>query len=282
MEQRPWSNTQLKKLGKAIRSGQPLPANVPSFDEVIVWYNELNSSVQKKIQDIDWSPLLGARVPEVTSRAKTIDTLREKLVRHPGMSLGTIQDLAGVRFEAEMTLSEQDAVANAIAGPFNHEPEPPCLHDLRDDAHSGYRGVHLWLMLSGPVEVQIRTHLQGEWANMYEAAGDLFGREIRYREVPEESGAKAIVEGLQKLSTSDISNLEEEAQAIQQLEFEIAETPPSKLPTLLRTGSKSYRERQAKRARLVQLKQEYEARESQVRLGLSNIREALIAAKTGK
>ncbi|WP_130176721.1 GTP pyrophosphokinase family protein [Cryobacterium sp. SO1] len=282
MDQRPWSNTQLKRLGKSIRSGEPLPANVPSFDEVIVWYNELNSSVQKKIQEIDWTPLLGARVPEVTSRAKTIDTLREKLVRHPRMSLGTIQDLAGVRFEAEMTLSEQDAVANAIAGLFRHEPEPPCLHDLRNDAHSGYRAVHLWLMLSGPVEVQIRTHLQGEWANMYEAAGDLFGRGIRYREMPEESVPKAIVEGLQNLSTSDIANLEEEAQAIQQLELQIAETPPKTLPILLRKGTKSYRESQAKRARLDQLQQKYEARESQVRLGLSNIREALINAKIGK
>ena len=105
MDQRPWSNTQLKRLGKAIRSGEPLPPNIPPFDEVIVWYNELASGVQKKIEEIDWSPLLGTRTPEVTSRAKTLDTLREKLLRHPRMSLGTIQDLAGVRFEAEMRKS---------------------------------------------------------------------------------------------------------------------------------------------------------------------------------
>jgi ppGpp synthetase/RelA/SpoT-type nucleotidyltranferase len=204
----PWSTNQLKKLGFCIRDDTPIPEALPPYDEVMVFYNELAADTQTKIAGLDWASLLGDRIPEVTSRPKTIDTLRQKLQRDRSTPLSSVQDIAGVRFEAEMTLDEQDAVVNAIAGYFDHDLEA-CTRDLRADPHSGYRAVHLWLRLPGRVEVQIRTHLQGQWANTYEAVADVLGRGIRYNEVPQDDTGKRLVESLHKLSKDGIGTLED-------------------------------------------------------------------------
>jgi len=198
----------LKKLGFCIRDETPIPDSLPSYDEVMVFYNDLAADTQSKIAGLDWASLLDDRVPEVTSRPKTIDTLRQKLQRDRSTPLSSVQDVAGVRFEAEMTLDEQDAVANAIAGYFGHDLET-CTRDMRTNPHSGYRAVHLWLKLPGRVEVQIRTHLQGQWANTYEAAADVLGRGIRYDEVPEDDAGKLLVDSLQQLSIDGIGVLED-------------------------------------------------------------------------
>lgn len=106
-----------------------------------------------------------------------------------------------------MTLDEQDGVVNAIAGVFNHDLERS-VHDLRKNPHSGYRAVHIWLRLPTRVEVQVRTHLQGEWANMYESLADVLGREIRYGGYPQIPQARKAVESLQQLSITAITELE--------------------------------------------------------------------------
>lgn len=201
--QLPWSLKSLRKLGVCIRDDAEIPAFLPTYDEVMVFYNELAAGTQAEIEGWDWAPLLGDRVREVTSRPKTIDTLREKLQRDHATPLPSVQDIAGVRFEAEMTLDEQDAVVEAIAGHFRRPDDPDScrVRDMRDDPHSGYRAVHLWLRLPARVEVQVRTHLQGQWANTYEALADIMGRGIRYGEFPEEKTSRVIVETLQDLST---------------------------------------------------------------------------------
>ena len=282
MEQRPWSKTQLRKLGVSIRDGSPLPQNVPGFDEVIVWYNDLASHVQKRVAELDWTPLLEDRAPEITSRAKTIDTLTDKLRRQPNIGLGAIQDIAGVRFEAEMTLREQDSVADAIAQMFGHDPISPCLKDIRATPHSGYRAVHLWLNLEAPVEVQIRTHLQGEWANMYEAAGDLFGREIRYNDSPEDIETRTLVEGLQALSTEEIRYLEQDGQLIQDLKMEILEwTELPRFSFSLKTR-RIRKAREAQRVQLAEMQDNYSLRETGIREGLDGLRLSLIDAYKGE
>jgi len=205
----PWSTNQLKKLGFCIRDETQIPDSLPTYDDVMVFYNDLAADAQARIAALDWGPLLGERVPEVTSRPKTIDTLRQKLQRDRSTPLPSVQDIAGVRFEAEMTLDEQDAVANAIAGYFDHDLDL-CTRDMRSAPHSGYRAVHLWLRLPGKVEVQIRTHLQGQWANTYEAMADVLGREIRYDGMPEDEIARKLVVGMQEISGDGISFLEKQ------------------------------------------------------------------------
>ena len=217
MESPPWKTKQLRKLGEYIRDGVEVPPGLPAYDDVMLFYSDVAAEAQETIQGIDWSDLLGTRPFEVTSRPKTIDTLRQKLNRDHSTPLPSIQDIAGVRFEAEMSLDEQDAVANAIAGVFGQELSD-CVRDLRLTPRSGYRAVHLWLRLPVRVEVQIRTHLQSSWANMYESLADVVGRGIRYGELPATSSAAGLVKKLQALSIENISTLEASRNKILSLE----------------------------------------------------------------
>lgn len=107
-----------------------------------------------------------------------------------------------------MTLDEQDAVAHAIAAMFLQPPSS--IHDLRADPHAGYRAVHVWLRLPARVEVQVRTPLQGEWANAYEAFADLAGRGVRYGEVPDDPAMAELMGQLQALSVQHCARIEEE------------------------------------------------------------------------
>ncbi|MFC5857506.1 hypothetical protein [Agromyces flavus] len=188
----------------------------------MLWYNDLAAEVQREIRALDWEPLLQERVPEVTSRPKTIDTLRQKLIRDHDRPMSGVQDIAGVRFEAEMSLDEQDAVVNAIAGRFAHDLDA-CVRDMRDEPHSGYRAVHIWLRLEGRVEVQVRTHLQGHWANMYESAADLYGRDIRYEWLPDDQEAAQMVTALRELSTLRIAQMERDRNEFELLSLQLEE-----------------------------------------------------------
>lgn len=168
----------MKRLGYWIRDGGDPTGDFPSYSEVELWYSELAMEVQRKLSSYDWRKLLGHRKLEVSARAKTVDTLRDKLRRDRSTPLSSVQDIAGVRFEAEMTLSQQTAVAAEIARMYGQESEH-AIHDLRSSPHSGYRAVHVWLRLPARVEVQVRTRSQGVWANAYESLADLVGRNIR-------------------------------------------------------------------------------------------------------
>lgn len=115
---------------------------------------------------------------------ETQDTLAEKLQRQPTLALSAVQDLAGVRVDADLYLGEQMRLAQEIAQHFGADDST--IRDLRDGAHAGYRAVHVWLRLpAGRVEIQIRTILQSLWANVYEKLADQLGRGIRYGQPPE-------------------------------------------------------------------------------------------------
>ncbi|HET7415976.1 MAG TPA: hypothetical protein VFI97_09800 [Arthrobacter sp.] len=219
MEQHPWSSKKMRRLGQCIRDNQEIPEGVPTYADVMLYFNDLAIATQNQLMDLDWVSLLGDRTFEITSRPKTIDTLSQKLKRNRTTPLGNVQDIAGVRFEAEMSLDEQDAVVTAIAGLFDHDLESS-IHDLRDSPHSGYRAVHLWLRFPARVEVQVRTHLQGMWANMYESAADAMGRGIRYGEIPADKEERAVVTALHDLS-ADIQIIEHERNQLEQLTLEV-------------------------------------------------------------
>jgi ppGpp synthetase/RelA/SpoT-type nucleotidyltranferase len=223
MENPAWSNNQLRKLGEHIRDDKPIPPELPSYDEVMLWFNDLAVHTQRKIRLLDWTPLLDHRIPDISSRPKTIDTLRQKLQRDRATPLPSIQDLAGVRFEAEMSLDEQDAVVFAIASLFD-VPENK-IKDMRRADHSGYRAVHIWVGLPdlGRIEIQVRTHLQGMWANVYEALADVIGRQIRYGLKPSDDVSRDLVEKLQDFSTSGIAVLEESRNDLARLELKARE-----------------------------------------------------------
>lgn len=151
----PWSNNAVRRLGVALRDGVDPPVDCPSYAEVMLWHADLAAEVQDRIEGRSWS----ASELLVTSRAKSQDTLLAKLRRRPYLQLNTIQDIAGVRIDADLLLGEQTRLAREIADHFG--ADQPAIHDLRDHPHAGYRAVHVWLRLpAGRVEIQIRTILQ--------------------------------------------------------------------------------------------------------------------------
>ncbi|MFT4220586.1 MAG: hypothetical protein QM611_08725 [Microbacterium sp.] len=271
MDACPWGTNELKRLGVHIRDETPPGSDHPSYGEVMAWYNDLAASVQRRISGLDWPPLLRERPFEVTSRAKTIDTLRQKLRRHPTYKLPTVQDIAGVRFEAEMSLDEQDAVVNAICGVYDHDIST-CVQDMRDEPHSGYRAVHIWLRLPQRVEVQVRTHLQGEWANMYEAAADVFGRGIRYDELPEDEGRREVVEALRELSTVRISSIEWNRNEAASIDLRLEDDA--------RRGIRTVSEED--RLRLDQLKSRGLRDEQSLQQSIAKLREFFIGVREGR
>lgn len=204
----PWSSSSLKRLSNSLRDGTPAPPGCPSYEDVLIWYDDLAAAVSRHLHTIDWlrvADSLGGI--QTTFRAKTIDTLREKLRRTPNISLGYVQDVAGVRLEADMNTLTQDAVTERVVTAFDHDSD--AIKDYRNDAHSGYRAVHVWLRLpAGRVEVQIRTSLQSQWANAFEALADLVGRGIRYGELPIDPTERTVTQGMIDLSTNQLAGLE--------------------------------------------------------------------------
>lgn len=93
-----------------------------------------------------------------------------------------IQDVAGIRFDCDLSLTEQTEVAEVFKRGFEKSGAKRVdIRDCRDEPHSGYRAIHLHIRgNAGRSEMQIRTAWQSKWANYYEEAADIFGREIRY------------------------------------------------------------------------------------------------------
>jgi hypothetical protein len=121
-----------------------------------------------------------------TSRVKNTGTILEKLERHGGSWLKSIQDLAGMRIVADVNRSGQDELVRRVVAEFSEESRTPRVVDRREVPSHGYTAVHVVVFPDGiPVEVQVRTRLQHEWAEMFEKLADRVGRGIRYGNPPD-------------------------------------------------------------------------------------------------
>lgn len=222
-QQCPWSKKALRRTGKALVQGADRPRNTPSFEEVALWYGEVQGFVQQTLLALELGRhLTASEPPVVTARVKTDDTLRDKLIREPTFPLPAVQDIAGIRFEADMDLTEQDIIARSIYDHFVSIDWNAEIKDHRDPpGYGNYRAVHLRLERpedGARAEVQIRTSLQSLWANIYERLGDRLGRKIRYGELPEDEADRMMVVSWQEISIATIATLESVIQSIPELE----------------------------------------------------------------
>jgi ppGpp synthetase/RelA/SpoT-type nucleotidyltranferase len=147
-----------------------------------------------------YRPVLAAVVDAVTndvgivpaSRIKNTGTILEKLRRNGGHTLSSIQDLAGLRVVVDGGREEQDRVVDRIAPSFAEAARPARIVDRRARPMQGYRAVHVIVYPDGfPIEIQVRTRPQHEWAEWFERLGDQYGRGIRYGEPPDQGGEAA-------------------------------------------------------------------------------------------
>lgn len=210
----PWSGKSLKRLGAALVDDGETPKGCPQYDDVMLWHNDLAAAVKAIIEAREWAAFDVSRAA-ITARPKTLDTLVQKLRRESNLSLNQVQDLAGVRMDADFTLNRQLQFAQEVAEYFG---EKSVVKDIREDPHSGYRAVHVWLRLpAGRVEIQFRTVMQSAWANTYERLGDIFGRGIRYGEMPGNAPARRLVESLHHQSEI-IARIEDAEQQVVDLQ----------------------------------------------------------------
>jgi ppGpp synthetase/RelA/SpoT-type nucleotidyltranferase len=175
-----WSKSRISRLGKALISTNPPPVDrLHELHELLIVYDEaLDAAVARIREDVH---------VQLTSRLKNTGTILEKLRRNGGGSLPNVQDLAGIRIVLDCDLTEQMRFARRIESLFAAEDRPPKIIDRTDEGLRGYRAVHVIVTVAGrPVEVQIRTRLQHQWANLFEKFADIVGRGIRYGEPPDE------------------------------------------------------------------------------------------------
>ena len=203
LDPRPWTKSSLRSLKHEIMSGGSATTNL-SYQDVSIWYNQALALVVGRLRQARLN--VENRPVDMSFRVKTIGTLREKLLRQPTYPINQIRDVIGVRIVSDMNLRQQDILAVQIQELFD------CVEliDLRNNSHSGYRALHLAVKLpeNVQVEIQIRTSLQDDWANCYELAADVYGRNIRYGKYPEAEEGQSMVLALQHLSTHDITELE--------------------------------------------------------------------------
>lgn len=216
-----FSKSAVHKVGRHLRNGDPFDEEV--FDAFTEHQARMCDEVARSVQDTmnsliaPFDSQTGPVAPDsgayfIAARPKTMTALVEKLRRMPDTPLENILDVAGVRIDCDMTLSEQTKLAEILKNSLLAEGVDKVRDsDLRGDPHSGYRAFHLHIFSkAGKAELQIRTPLQAKWANLYEVAADIYGREIRYLEFGAEIDPRVQeeVEELHRFSEL-VANLEE-------------------------------------------------------------------------
>jgi ppGpp synthetase/RelA/SpoT-type nucleotidyltranferase len=128
-----------------------------------------------------------------TSRLKTVQTIVDKVRR--GTSLSRMQDIAGVRIVQQMNRVQQDYLVSQVA-----EAVGECkIVDRRAKPQFGYRAVHLLVRRDERwVEIQVRTQMQDQWAQITESLGDTWGRQIRYGELPLEPDRRVLASDISR------------------------------------------------------------------------------------
>lgn len=181
----PATKKQLAKLGERLASDQASDQDWDLYGAMLDVYDQIQVFVRNELDRSGWDVLLGREAEiDISGRAKTLDTLVQKLRRTPGLKLPYIRDIAGVRLVGDFTLTEQTRVAERVRDVL--DCPDAALVDRREVPESGYRALHVIATVNGiSVEVQIRTRLQGLWADVFERTADTWGRQIRYGEAPD-------------------------------------------------------------------------------------------------
>lgn len=178
----PLSTSEVDRLGRRLRHVTAI-----SDDDLTLLQRHLfnHSALLEAVESA-----IRAEVRGVTphGRLKTVGTIVDKLKREQTMAFSRMRDVAGTRIVEEMDRLQQDVLVSEVADAVRTLGQV-VLIDRRHDPRHGYRAVHLQLSQRPyHVEVQIRTRMQDQWAQIVERLGDRWGRQIRYGQPPTDPG----------------------------------------------------------------------------------------------
>jgi putative GTP pyrophosphokinase len=180
------SKSQVKRAGQVLRRSRTEVLAVSedevrqAIEVVTAWrrahagpLNTATMALRSKLRTI------GLTDAPVSQRLKERSTIIEKLVRFPNMQLSTMQDIGGCRGvvadrEAAYGLAEQwqrHLTVGTVRRVDDYVAQP---------RQSGYRAIHVIVEYEGlPIEVQIRTTLQNEWASAVEGLAKSRGEDLK-------------------------------------------------------------------------------------------------------
>lgn len=162
------SKTQLDRLGDRLRKGSPTDTDLRQLDEYRRSFGSASEQVVAKIRE-------KLRLEPTARPAKSTTSLVEKLKRE-SIRLTQVQDIAGCRVVVR-DMADQDQAVRRLRRMFRGA----AVVDRRKKPSHGYRAVHIIPRVAGRmVEIQIRTALQHQWAEMSEKFADRVGIALKY------------------------------------------------------------------------------------------------------
>jgi Region found in RelA / SpoT proteins len=174
----PLSKSQIERLGqRLVHADAPAETDLLVLRELLLERSNLLELAIARVRDqLRLAP---------TSRIKNTGTILEKLRRNGGSGLKSMQDLGGMRIVGPFDRDGQDVVVQRVCALFAGEVRAPKVIDRRIEPMHGYAAVHVIVFPDdAPIEIQIRTEWQHEWAELFEKLADRVGRGIRYGEPP--------------------------------------------------------------------------------------------------
>jgi putative GTP pyrophosphokinase len=152
--------SQLNRLGERLRKNQESETDLQALDDFRLSFEPAYRHVFDYLTQSGLKP--GGRA------GKTTLSIRAKLIRER-TRLSRMQDIAGCRVVVK-SVAEQDRIIRQLKADF---PEHG-VFDRRERPSHGYRAVNLVTYISGvPIEIQIRTSLQHNWAELSEKLSDV-------------------------------------------------------------------------------------------------------------
>lgn len=204
-----WSKKAVDRLGESFAKGTNSPEEA---DQILDWYGSLAANTAtaaenfaQKFWEADGMQVLLI----VGNRAKSKSTIADKRNRDK-IKLSKMWDFAGARLTANVLHSDLRMLAEALTEHLESEGVQVRQRDYLATPQRGYRALHLLISSkAGLVELQLRTLLQSEWANVYEKLADKTGRRIRYEDgyIPRSPDLAKVTNHLQTLS-EDIYGME--------------------------------------------------------------------------
>lgn len=167
------SKTKLDQLGERLRRRQATDDDFRLLDA----FRRSFTSGYEEVLDVIRNTL-GL---EPTGRpAKSTSSIIEKLQRET-IRLTQIQDIAGCRLLVLDVAAQEKTVADLLRALTRVS-----VVDRRVHSSHGYRAVHLIAIADGkPIEIQVRTDSQHEWAELSEKLADMIEPAVKYGGGPE-------------------------------------------------------------------------------------------------